>query len=301
MFTLRQIRYFLAVADTAQVSAAATQLHISQSAITVAIKDLEDDLGVTLFQRRVGGMTLTKDGQNFVAYAREIEATAARALHSMRRGEAKLSGRIRLGATYTGLGYFLVPVLARFRRAYPNVSVEVKEYDHGPLERAVRDGEVDLAVMVVSNARQTPGLDFERRILLRSPRGLWLSSAHPLMHAPTVSLADIANEPYVQFTVDEAGNSAREYWAAHGLKPNVVFETASLEALRGMVAEEMAITVLALVAYRPWSLDGGRVEFRKLEDEIPTFDLGVVWDVRRPPSEIGRALLEHLESAVQSR
>lgn len=108
MLTFRQVRYFVAVAETRKISAAAVELGISQSAITVAIKELEASLGVTLIQRRVGGVSLTQDGQNFLLHAKNIEANVADAIHSMKTKEVAVHGSFRLGVTYTPLGYFLL-------------------------------------------------------------------------------------------------------------------------------------------------------------------------------------------------
>lgn len=97
MITLRQVRYFLAVAETEKVSAAATNLGISQSAITLSVKELENQLGVTLFERRVGGVALTREGQNFIAHARNIEAAVADAVADMHPDRTDVEGTVKLG------------------------------------------------------------------------------------------------------------------------------------------------------------------------------------------------------------
>ena len=104
MISLRQVRYFLAVAETEKVSAAAANRGISQSAITLANKELENQLGVTLFERRVGGVTLTREGQNFVAHARNIEAAVADAVADMHPDRTDMKGKVRFGVTNAGAG-----------------------------------------------------------------------------------------------------------------------------------------------------------------------------------------------------
>jgi DNA-binding transcriptional LysR family regulator len=133
MITLRQVRYFLAVAETEKVSAAATALGISQSAITLSIKELESQLGVTLFERRVGGVTLTREGQNFTGHARNIEAAVADAIADMHPDRTDVEGTVKLGVTNAGAGYFLVPPLTRFRRAFSHVTVELLEREREEL------------------------------------------------------------------------------------------------------------------------------------------------------------------------
>lgn len=297
MLTFRQIRFFLAAAEHGKISTAARELGLSQSSLTVGIRNLEETLGVSLFERRAGGVVLTNDGQNFLGYARNIEASVADAETSMQRGEARLAGRIRLGLTYTGAGYFMVPILSRFRRAYPKIEVELVELGRERLEQAVLDGAVDIALMIVSNLSRPEALRYH--VLSRSERVLWLSSAHPLMAAPEVSMSMLADEPLVQFVADESDRVAEGYWAAAGVRPNVVFRTTSLEAVRGMVATGAAVTVLAHIVFRPWSLDGGRVEFRQLKDRVPTLDLGLVWRPDRQFGEVEQRFYDYVRSAAR--
>lgn len=290
MLTLRQIRYFVAAAETEKVSAAATSLGISQSAVTVAIKELEAQLGVSLIRRRVGGIELTQDGHKFLHHAKSIEANIVDAMNSMMNKEAQTTGEIRLGVTYTGVGYFLLPNLARFRRAYPNVVFNVVEMDRTGLEQALRSGNIDLALIIVSNLSRKHGLRY--RMLMRSPRTLWLSSGHRLNRLSKISLQDLCDEAYVQFASDEAPVAALRYLR---VKPKVILRTSSMEAVRGIVATGEAVTILAHLVYRPWSLDGGRVESRPLADKLPSLDLGIAWNPTRMLSEAERKFIDYLQ------
>lgn len=275
MVSLRQVRYFIGVAEAGQVSAAAADLSISQSAITLAIRDLEAELGVTLFTRRSTGLTPTREGQRFLSHARNIESAVSDAIASMQSDSIELSGRVRIGVTYTLAGYFLFPALMRFKRAHPAVELDLVEAARSDLEVMILDGNIDLALLLTSNLSQ------RRRIasdtLHRSQRRLWVSSAHDLLKSDRIRLEDIVEQPYVVLRADEADKSTRRYWSAAKLKPNIVFQTSSLEAVRSMVATGAAITILSDVVYRPWSLDGGRVEARELDAKLPTMDVGLAW------------------------
>lgn len=294
MISLKQIRYFVATAEAGKVSAAAIELGISQSAVTVAIKELEAYLGISLISRRVGGIRLTQDGLKFLNHAKNIEANIADAIHTMKNKEAETTGRFRLGVTYTGVGYFLLPILARFRRSYPEVDVELIEMSRVQLERALRNKEVDLALIIVSNLSDRRS--FKHKIVMKSPRLLWLSSQHRLNSLHEITLQDLEFEPYVQFISDEADASARKYLAETGFKPNTILRTTSMEAVRGMVATGAAVTILAGLVYRPWSLDGARVELRPLGDSVPTLDLGIAWKRERRLSDAETKFLSYLDS-----
>jgi len=292
MVSLRQIRYFIGVADAGQVSSAANALNVSQSAVSLAIKDLEAELGVRLFTRTSTGLTLTREGHRFLSHAGNIEGAVSDALRSMRADSPEVTGEIRLGITYTLSGYFIFPMLARFRRSYPGITIDIVETERPALESLVRDGGVDVALLLTSN------LSDRRRIasetICRSRRRLWLSSAHPLLDRARITMADIAREPYVMFQADEADESARKHWAKAKLEPNVAFRTDALEAVRSMVAEGLAVTILSDMVYRPWSLEGRRVEAREIDADIPTMDMGIAWKRGRMFSEAERLLREHL-------
>jgi DNA-binding transcriptional LysR family regulator len=78
-------------------------------------------------------------------------------------------------------------------------------------------------------------------------------------------------------TVDEASNTAQRYWNRTSYRPKTIFRTSSVEAVRSMVANGMGVTILSDMVYRPWSLDGRRVEVISLADRIPTMDVGLAW------------------------
>jgi DNA-binding transcriptional LysR family regulator len=138
----------------------------------------------------------------------------------------------------------VISPLARFRRAYPNVAIEFVERDRHQLERALQSGQIDLALLIVSNLSKHR---LKYQILMQSPRVLWLSSGHHLNRLPEISLQDLRGEAFVQFVSDEAPISARRYLK---IRPKVIFPTTSMEAVRGMVATGAAVTILASLVYR---------------------------------------------------
>jgi len=128
--SIRQIRYFLAVADAGKMSQAATTLGVSQSSITAAVKSLEAETGVPLLRRHRQGVALTREGYQFLRNARHVMSAVAEATHAVRASHPKISGRVTLGVTYTVVGYFLAPLLERFHRAFPDVEIRLFEQEH---------------------------------------------------------------------------------------------------------------------------------------------------------------------------
>ena len=290
--SLRQVSYFVAAAETGQISQAAVDLNVSQSAVTAAIKGLESTLDTRLFDRHANGVTLTYEGHQFLQHARNITAAVNQAIRAPQGTRADVTGLVRCGVTYTVAGYFLPPHLARFGRSFPGVTVELHEASRVDIEDALLSGELDIAVVLVSNLENRAGLDSE--ILIRSRRRLWLPTEHPLLKAESVSLADVAEEPYIMLTVDEARQTALRYWEQTPYRPKEMFRTHSVEAVRSMVATGMGVTLLSDMVYRPWSLEGQRIETRSLTDQVPSMDVGMTWKHGATLTAAAQAYYEYL-------
>jgi DNA-binding transcriptional LysR family regulator len=273
--TFRQLRYFVAAAETGQFSMAATREHVSQSAITNAVHALEEELGVRLFNRLPQGVSLTAEGQDFLSSARHILDSVRDALHRPRFHASGLQGSVRIAASYTLLGYFLPELLARFRASYPDVEIDLHDLDRANIEAAVLNGDVDLGVVILSNIAHRER--FGHAILIRSRRQLWVAPTHPLAAISSPSLSDIAKYPYILLTADEGERSAIQYWKANKIEPKIGFRTSSIEALRGLVAHGFGVTILSDMVFRPWSLEGKRIEARPILDTVPHMDAGMIW------------------------
>ncbi|CAG0992819.1 MAG: LysR family transcriptional regulator [Rhizobiaceae bacterium] len=274
-FTIRQIQYFVAVAEKGTVSGAAQGLSISQSAITEAIKELEGDLGVELFERHPRGLAITHKGHQFLRHATKILADVSDARLAFARDREVASGRLQLGVTSLVAGYVLSDLLARYRRAFPGVDVTAIEDNGDYLEHLLVGGELDVAVMVISNMRDRMALQAE--ILEVSPYRLWLPLGHHLAGADIIGINDIASEPLIMLTVDEIEENTGKLLAALGAKPHVAFRTRSVEAVRSLVATGAGIALLPDLVYRPWSLEGDRIESRDISGALPVVQVGMVW------------------------
>jgi DNA-binding transcriptional LysR family regulator len=290
--TIRQLRYFAAAAETGQFSLAAANQHISQSAITSAIGQLEQTLGVSLFERLPHGVRLTLEGHRFFERAQSILNAVQDAVSEPLTHSAALGGTVRIGASYTVLGYYLPALLARFRRSYPNIVFDLHDLDRAAIETAVTAGELDLGLIILSNA--SPDLALEKAVLLRSRRHLWLSADHPLMAQEHISLRDVERYPYILLTVDEGEASTRRYWETARVSPQIAFRTGSMEALRGLVAHGFGVTVLSEMVFRSWSLEGRRLETRSLSDPAPEMELGLIWTPQSVITPAVRAVQQFL-------
>ncbi|WP_420342296.1 LysR family transcriptional regulator [Paenirhodobacter sp.] len=298
-FTIRQLRYFVAAAESGTVSGAALALSISQSAVTEAIRDLELDLGVQLFDRHPRGLDITQKGHQFLRHAQGILSSIADARQALASDAERVSGRLHIGVTSLVAGYVLSDILARFRRANPAVEVTALEDSGDYLEHLLIGGELDVAVMVTSALRDRMALQTE--ILEVSPYQLWLPNGHPLTEATSVAIEDLVGEPMIMLRLDEIEEATRSLLGAFGARPRVAFRTRSVEAVRSLVATGAGIALLPELVYRRWSLEGDRIVSRDVSGTLPVVQVGVVWRKGAPLSAPAREFIRAAQSQSAQR
>ena len=299
MISLRQVKYFITVCQVMKINEAASQLNVSASAVSSALKDLQEQVGAPLLERHRRGVTPTPAGKRFLQHCNAIMASVTVAMEDIPKNKPPVSGKLRLGVTVTIAGYFLSSPLSRFSRANRGIEVEVVECEREELEQRVISGDLDVALMLVSNLKEMDRIRHET--LVRSKRRLWVQAGHRLTLKPEVSLADVAREPYIQLLVDEAQTTTQTYWEKHGLTPNTQFETTSVEAIRSLIAIGRGVTILSDMLYRSWSLDAERIESITLANDIPTMDIGLVWSSDRRLAGPAKAFHEYCKSEVGLR
>ena len=171
--TFRQMRYFLAVAEARSISGGSAIIRISQSAVTDAIRFLEAEIGHDLFIRHAKGVTLTREGQQFLRQTRKVMAAMADLRSGIGSGGPQIGGSLLIGTTPVVTGYFLSDLLARYRQAFPDVKISVVENRTDYIEHMLVNGELDLAVLILPGLTRPEALDHE--VLLRSEMRVWMA------------------------------------------------------------------------------------------------------------------------------
>jgi len=298
-FTIRQLQFFVAIAEQGSVSGAARQLSISQSSVTEALKALEADLGVALFERRSRGLEITHKGNQFLRHAKDILRRVSNARMAFGEEAARVPGRLSLGVTSLVAGYVLSDILSRFRRAYPEVEVRAIEDNGDYLEHLLIGGELDVAVVLTSSLHDRAALHVET--LQVSPYRLWLPLGHPLAAVEAIGLDQVVSEPLIMLSVDEIEESTNRLVAALGVRPNVAFRTRSVEAVRSLVATGAGVALLPNLVYRPWSLEGDRIESRDVSGDLPTVQIGLAWRRGAPLSDAAHDFVRSAQTAMSLR
>jgi DNA-binding transcriptional LysR family regulator len=258
---------------------------------------MEAHLGTALFDRQPTGLTLTRAGQQFRHHAQIIAASFEAAVKSVAADDDPVSGVVRLGMSWTLSSYFAFPVIEQFSRQHPAVDVQLVEDPREALEQALISDQLDLALVLTSNL--TEGIGLKSETLHRSQRRLWTSVDHPLTSLKSVSLADVAQYPYAVLRSDDADKQGLAHWTDSTGHPDIRLTSTSIEAVRSLVASGQAVTILSDVVYRPWTLDGRRVEKVDLVETIPTMDVGVAWTGRNL-SPAARMLRKTFEKSIPS-
>ncbi|SDL43855.1 LysR family transcriptional regulator [Aliiruegeria lutimaris] len=285
-FTLRQVQYFVAVAEHGTISHAAQALSISQSSVTEAVRFLEDDLGVKLFDRHPRGLRITHKGHQFLRHATSILSEVSGARRALELEGEEITGTLQLGVTSLMAGYVMSDLLARYRRANPLVEVSAIEDNGEYLEHLLVGGELDVAVMVTSNLNDRMALQVE--ILEVSPYRLWLPIGHRLVAQDSITLDDLTGEQLIMLDIDEMGEAAVKLLSALGTRPKIAFRTKSVEAVRSLAATGAGIALLPDLVYRPWSLEGDRIVSRDVSGSLPVVQVGMAWRKGSPLSKAAR-------------
>jgi DNA-binding transcriptional LysR family regulator len=273
--TTKQLSHFVATAQTGQVSRAAARCFVSQPSLTASLKKLENALEVPLFTRHADGLRLTAQGEGFLRHAQHVLMTLETATEEARSSASTVSGAVRLPITDTISQYLLPRILLPLRRQLPQIDIEFMEEDRAQIERGLNLGKHHLGVMLVSNFIAGPNIQIET--LAKSPRRLWSAPDHPLAARKSVSLKEIAPLPYVLLDMDDHVRTVERYWGAVGMKPNVVFRSKSIEAVRSLVSQGLGVTILSDLVFRAWSHDGGRIRRTPIARSVPAMALGLAF------------------------
>lgn len=273
-FTLRQLEYFVAIADNKTVAAAAETLFVSPSALSLALGALETTLGVKLLIRqRSRGTTLTPMGEELVVEARKI-LSASRSLESAAsaiRGE--LSGPLNIGCFETLSPWVVPPVLEHFSRNFPQVSVGIREGSADELQDEMRSGQVDAAFVfqLEVNSELEPVQIAETR-----PQVL-LAVNHPLAEQPEISLEQLKDEAAILLSIRPAFDLVQTMMIKAGFTPNVRWKVRNVETLRSLVGRGFGYNIVLGWPGRLDSHDGYHLVRRPIADPLPNNSLQLVY------------------------
>lgn len=265
---MRQLEYFVAVADELSFSRGAARVHVVQSAVSSAIAKLERDLGVTLIDRSRLRITLTAPGAAFLVEARATLDAARRARDTATSFHGQLSGTVDVGTLQSSGGIDVPAVLSWFHDMHPLVSVRLRQSVAGSADHlaAVADGSMDLALVALTG-RAPNGVT--TRVLSSEPLMFVCAPDHRLAERAHVVVADVAGETLIGFT---RGWGVRrltdEAFADACVDPASPYEVSDYRTAAGLVRHRLGVTLMPAT------------EAARLDDlRVLPLEPAVVWSV----------------------
>ncbi|MBP1326796.1 DNA-binding transcriptional LysR family regulator [Leucobacter exalbidus] len=288
-FTLKQLAYFTAAADAGTIAEAAAALHVSASAMSDAITELETAMGERLcVRRRAHGLTLTPAGQLLMGVARRMLTEADELTHAMGRGQIELSGPVTIGC-YPTLAPLIVPTLFQeFARLHPGVSLSIVEATQDQLADDFITGKIDVAFVYDT---LVPG-EMHRAKLFDLSAHMVLPAGHPLAEAPSVRLEDVIEEDLILLDAPPSGEHTLAVFTERGLRPRIRHRTASYEMVRTLVARGLGYGILVSRTANPLSYEGLPLVARTITPPVTPVTVEAIWAPDRPLTARSRALLD---------
>lgn len=246
---LRQLEYFVAVAEEANFTRAAERVHISQSGVSAQIRALERELGAALIDRSGRTATLTTAGEAALTHARDILASADAVRQAVDDVSGLIRGRLAVGMVTGCTITPLFDALAAFHHAHPGIEIALLEDTSDRLAASVRGGALDLALMGAAGA-PPPDLDsltiVSEGLVAAVPPGHPLARLGPAGPAGPALLAEVVAHPVVCLPI---GTGVRavfdESCAARGLTPDVAFQASAPDAVADLAVRGMGVAILS--------------------------------------------------------
>lgn len=280
---LRHLRYFVAVADALSFTKGAQKLRLAQPSLTRQIKDLEDRIGVRLFDRTTRRVSLTEEGKFFLADAKRVLAHSAEIVQSVQ----SLNGRerLRLNIGYVAnLFYSALPAsLAAFQCSLPTVSINLFDMTCGDQFRALENGKIDIGFVGFRKPIEEPGLEF--RLIASYKTVAALAKNSPLARKTVIKLKDL--EPMFFISLSEASYPGYREWLITscrkaGLEPKILQEANTERTLIQAVESGFGVALLPDQIKR---LSGEKVSFRPIKPSVAS-ESCIAWKKKNPSAAL---------------
>ena len=287
--TLTELRYIIAVAREHHFGRAAKACYVSQPTLSVAIKKLEDELGVAIFERGSSEVTLTPIGEHIVQQAQQTLESADNIRQLALHGKNQLAGPIRIGAIYT-IGPYLYPeLIPLLHEAAPEMPLLVEENYTAVLTEKLKRGELD--VIVIALPYEEKGIVTQP--LYVEPFVVLLPASHPLTSRKTISSKLLEEENVLLLGQghcfrDHVLEACPACIPKPGLEGDLAHtvEGSSLETIRHMVVSGLGVTVLPCTAAGAHSYSQRLLSIRRFANPTPTRTVALAWRVSFPRPKV---------------
>ncbi|WP_439107023.1 LysR family transcriptional regulator [Congregibacter sp.] len=286
---IANLRAFAAVARGQSFSAAATQLHLTQPAISKRIAVLETELDAPLFDRLGRRIELTEAGRALLAHLPEIEQSLRQAEQAVRDINGDVSGPLRIATSHHIGLHRLPPVLSAFQRSYPLVQLAIEFLDSEQAYERLRVGDIELAVVTLAPGDVT---HLQSEAIWTDALCVMISKTHPLAGRRRISIEELATYPAVLPGLDTfTGQIVHQHFESVGAALQLSMATNYLETLRMMAVVGLGWTVL------PESMAGPDLQTLRVDGTVLSRTLGLVRHQERSLSRSANAFLTLLRQS----
>ncbi len=271
---LRDLKYFVALADHLHFGRAAAASFVSQPTLSTQIRKLEEELGVALVERAPRKVMLTPAGRDVAARARRIVADVEQMREAARRSRDPEAGTVTLGIFPT-LGPYLLPhVVPRVRARFPQLELLLVEEKSDVLLSRLHEGRLDAALL----ALPVPDEQLHVEFLFEEPFVLAVPEAHALAGRDSLALRDLADERLLLLADGHCmREQALDVCHLSGASEKAEFQATSLETLRQMVAANVGVTLLPTLAVKPPVARSDSIHLVGFRDPPPSRRIAMVW------------------------
>ena len=242
--SLRQLRIFESAARLSSFARAAAEMHLSAPAISMQMKDLEEDLGMPLFAKRGRGLVLTSAGEYFLVYARRVLIALKETEDMMLKLKGMEIGTLNIGLVSTAK-YIAPHLLARFRLEHPGIKLVIHVRNRDQLIGLLREAAIDVAIM----GKPPKDLDVRAEAFANNPHAFICSPDHPLAQERTVNLAQLDSE---EILIREQGSGTRtvmeNFFEVGRFRPLSTLEMSTTETIKQAVMAGLGISFVSLHA-----------------------------------------------------
>jgi DNA-binding transcriptional LysR family regulator len=291
--TLRQLEYFVAVAEEQSITRAALKCHVTQAAISQALKELEAVLGVQLaIRRKAKGVHLTQTGREVATRSRTLLG-AVRHLVSA-ADETAESGTYTVGC-FTTLSPIVIPEVAEFvTRRYPRVRLQIVEGPGPEIQERMLRGQIDLCFVYEAQRHSEVST-----VLLRERRyRVAVAADHPLATQEAVHVADLEEQPWALLDIEPASYLNEALLRRFGVTLNVVYRSADVRTIRALVGRGLAFALLMEEVAE--SHEGRPLRFLPIAENLGTNSILAASPGGVRPSPLTAAVIAHCRSAFAS-
>jgi DNA-binding transcriptional LysR family regulator len=296
-FTLRQLELFAALPDHDTLSSAAAALHISESALSHALTELETAIGEQLcVRRKARGMRLTQAGQYLAARARTILKETDGLVHELAGVGGQLRGPVALGC-YIGLASNVLPsVMEGFGKLHPGVSIDITVGDHGDLLPKLETGALDAAIVYGIGMPAS----LQRQQIYTTEVMAILAETHPLAAKPDVDLAELAPEPLIMLESQPSTGYTQLMFDERGLTPSYAARVPQIDLVRALVGRGLGYSLLMSRPNQiPVTTEGLPIVSRPLRPRAGITAVVAVWPDGVTLSARARAVVDYATEVLQ--